>query len=433
LGAVAVAVAVASLVAAQMVLRGDRVETAALLQSKQAEVEGAIAEKVAAVERAGAALEDDMRKYMTGLGFNILILPEGQSLSELHLSGGLSATMPESYVDKLAASRIVTINHLLPSVTRRIRWEEQDREVILVGTRGEVPIMHQGMKKPLLDAVAPGKMVVGYEVHRDLGLEVGENVTLLGREFTVSTLHPQRGSEDDATIWIDLQQAQELLGMENLIHGILALECECAGDRISEVRQEIQTILPGTQVIERYTQALARAEARNRAKVAAETALVEERTSGEALLKREGASRAALESRHATLAATLVPVVMLVASIIVAVLALLNVRQRRYELGILRAIGLRSGQLLGVCLGKAVLMGLAGGLLGCLLGAFVGLQVAPDLTAANPEGTWRGLGMVRGEELVVALALAPLLAALASWIPALLAARQDPAVVLQGD
>ena len=144
--------------------------------------------------------------------------------------------MPESYVDKLANSDIVTVNHLLPSVTRRIAWPEQDRDVILVGTRGEVPIMHRGLKKPMLEAVAPGKIVVGYDIHKDLGLSEGDTLALMGREFTVSTLHPQRGSEDDVTMWIDLKQAQQMLGLENLIHAILALECECAGDRISVVR-----------------------------------------------------------------------------------------------------------------------------------------------------------------------------------------------------
>ena len=35
--------------------------------------------------------------------------------------------------------------------------------------------------------------------------------------------------------------------------------------------------------------------------------------------------------------------------------------------------------------------------------------------------------------LLLALVMAPLLSAVASWIPAMLAAGQDPAVVLQGD
>ncbi|MCA9109972.1 MAG: hypothetical protein KDA52_08505, partial [Planctomycetaceae bacterium] len=122
LGVLSVAIAIACLVGAQSLLQADRVITQHILSERQAEVETAVAEKQAEVEKAGAELQDAMRKHMLGLGFNVLILPEGQDLSELHLNGSLSATMPEHYVTQLAESKIVTVNHLLPSVTRRIHW-----------------------------------------------------------------------------------------------------------------------------------------------------------------------------------------------------------------------------------------------------------------------------------------------------------------------
>jgi hypothetical protein len=432
LGVLAVAAAIACIVGAQTLLQADRVVTQRVLAAKQAEVEAAIAEKQTVVEKAGAELQDAMRRHMIGLGFNVLILPEGQDLSELHLEGGLSATMPESHVNRLAESNIVTVNHLLPSVTRRIHWDEQDMDIILVGTRGEVPIMHRDMKKPLLDAVAPGKMVVGYEIHTKLGLSEGDKVTLMGREFTVSTLHPQRGSQDDTTVWIDLRQAQEMLGLENLIHAILALECECAGDRISEIRKEIAGILPGTQVIERYSQALARAEARSYAKQAADEALAREQQAGKTALEREAQTRSDLEARHAGLASVLVPVVVGAAALLIALLSYVNARQRREEVGILRAIGLQARQIMIVFLSKAVVIGLIGGVVGIAAGLAVMAALGPDISAAISTAE-----VIRSEpvSLTVAMsfALAPFLAGLASWIPGLIAARQDPAVVLQGE
>jgi hypothetical protein len=231
---------------------------------------------------------------MKGLGFNVLILPETQDPAELHLRGGLSETMPASYAERLGESSIMTINHLLPTVLKQVTWPEQDMDVILYGTRGEVPLMHRAMKKPVLDAVAPGQMVVGWSIHQKLGLQVGQEIEFFGKTFTVLVLHPERGSTDDVTLWIDLNQAQELLGLQNLIHAILALECECAGDRISEIRREIAGILPGTQVIERYSQALARAEARAKAKAVAEESLAAEEEAAAATLARERAARAQL-------------------------------------------------------------------------------------------------------------------------------------------
>lgn len=432
LGLLSVTAAVATLVGAQTLLTADQIITGRLLSARQAEVESSVADKQAAVDQAGKELQDVIRKQMLGLGFNVLILPESQSLSELHLNGSMSATMPEEYVDRLATSKIVTVNHLLPSVTKRVRWEEQDREVVVVGTRGEVPIQHRGLKKPLLDEVAAGKMVVGHEIHRDLNLSEGDTVQFQGREFTVSKLHPERGSVDDVTVWINLGEAQEMLGMQNLINAILALECDCAGDRISQIREEIAGILPGTQVIERYSQALTRAESRAKAKKAAEASLKQAQESGEEQLELERRSRQDIEARHTGLAAILVPLVVLGAIVTIGVLAFANSRQRSQEIGILRAIGVSTRQLMLVFLSKAALIGLLGGITGVVIGLFTGQA----LGSSQPVGTtWDELFSSGGLMAVTAMApvSALLLSGLASWIPALLAASQDPAVILQNE
>ncbi|MEO2036745.1 MAG: FtsX-like permease family protein [Planctomycetaceae bacterium] len=430
MGLLSVAVAVASVVGAETLLTADRIMTGRLLSAKEAEVEKSVAEKQAAVQQAGKELQDMIRKQMLGLGFNVLILPASQSLSEIHLNGSMSETMPENYVDKLAKSKIVTVNHLLPSVTRRIHWEEQDREVVVVGTRGEVPIQHRGMKKPLLDEVAEGKMVVGHEIHRQLKLKKGDPVQFKGREFTVSKLHDERGSVDDVTVWINLGEAQELLGMQNQINAILALECDCSGDRISQIRTEIAEILPGTQVIERYSQALARAESRAKAKESAEAALRQAEESGVEQMALEQRSRQDLEDRHAGFAAILVPLVILGSIVTIGLLALANSRQRCQEIGILRAIGLSTRQLMSVFLIKAAAVGLLGG----LAGVAAGLTIGRLLGSAQSGGTsWNELfASVNLPIMILAAPLSALfLSGLASWLPALFAARQDPAVILQ--
>ena len=430
MGVISVTTAVACLIGAQALLQADRVITEHLLAQKQSEVALAIAAREEVVKQAGADLEDAMRKHMLGLGFNILILPQAQSRSELLLNG-MTATMPESYVDKLGQSDIVTVNHLLPSVTRRVLWPEQDREVILIGTRGEVPIQHRESKKPLLEEVAEGKMVVGYEIGKELGLKVGDTVMFQKQELTISATHPARGSSDDVTVWINLRQAQEVLGMQNLINAILALECECAGDRISAVRAEIEAILPGTQVIEKYSQALARAEARSKAREAAASALDQEKESGHATLLREEKVRHELEQQHAGFAAVMVPLVLVGSAVTIFLLALANARQRTEEIGILRAIGLKSRQIILIFLAKATLVGCVGALLGMGFGFWGGWSLSG---LASNGLAWRQL-FVAGDLLFTIVAapfVAIVLTGIASWVPAVLAARQDPALVLQG-
>jgi hypothetical protein len=402
----AVVIAVACLAGAWTLLRADERRTAQILAQKQKEV-----------ETAGAELQEAMRKITLGLGFNLLILPQDQDLNELHLEGGLSRAMPEEYVQRLAQSKIVTVNHLLPTVVKKLTWPEHNIPIILQGTRGEVPILHADPKKPLLEAVPPGKIVLGYQVQLRLKLKPDDKVMLLGREFTVLKSHAERGTADDSTVWIHLAEAQELLGMKNLIHAILALECHCAGERLPAIRKEITGILPGTQIVERGPPALARTEARSRAQETAVQAL-----------QLETASRAQMRRQQERFAAVLVPVVFSGCMLWIGFLAFGNVRERRAEIGILRAIGYRSRQILAIILGKAALLGLIGAILGYLLGALIGAQwnAGDREIAAASTGLELDLGL-----MAMATGMALLLAVFGSWIPALWAARQDPANVLQ--
>ena len=405
LGLSSVVIAVACLIAALTLLQADEIQTTFILEQKADEV-----------KQAGAALEDSMRKITKGLGFNILILPAKQDMNEFHLTGVISETMPEAYVKDLAESKIVTVNHLLPMVARKITWPEKKCDVILTGTRGEVPILHRALKKPLQQQVPKGSMVLGYQIQKKLGLSKDDEVQLMGKKFKVTQTYPERGTADDSTVWINLEEAQELLGMQNLVNAILALECNCAAeDRVAQIRDEIGGILPGTQIIERGPPALARAEARNKAH---ETAV--------ASLEQEKASRIQMIERHADFAAVLVPLVVLGCGAWIGFLSLENVRRRATEIGILRAIGLRSSQVFGIFIIKAILIGLIGAFIGYFLGYGIGISWGNLPASVNPE-----TALFSGRWLLLSLVFAPVLASLSSWIPALLAARQDPATILQ--
>jgi len=104
----------------------------------------------------------------------------------------------------------------------------------------------------------------------------------------------------------------------------------------------------------------------------------------------------------------------------------MNMRERRVEIGILRALGLRQTHVAIVFLGKAALLGL----LGAVIGGAIAVPVAAALMK-TPGGVVAGFAIVGWQAMVEILVLTPLLAMLASWIPAMLAARQDPADVLR--
>lgn len=362
-----------------------------------------------------ARMEDDYRKIMKELGFNLLILPKNQRLDNFYEEGYASRYMPEDYVNSLAASDIFTIRHLLPSLESKIRWPEQgNRTIILIGTRGEVPLVHRDPKEPILVAVPVGKAVLGYELWNSLGLKKGDSVTFLGRTFEVETCYPQRGTKDDISAWIDLATAQDMLGKQGEINGILALKCHCANNDIATVRSDLANILPDTQIIEVENKVVTRAKARDRAKATADSALAAERV-----------YRARLRSEQEAFASFIIPLIIVGSTALIGYLAFSNVRERRYEIGILRALGLRSRQIMAVFLGKAVMLGLVGAIVGYGFGYISALLLSElPADAGGPAALFNPLLMI------VTLAAAPLLSSVASWVPALIAAGQDPAAIL---
>jgi len=408
LGLVSVLVAIATLVGALTLLKVHDLRTQHILEQKEAEMEAG-----------KAVLKDDVRKAMLKLGFNVVILPRDQNLGDWYAEDYASKYMPEEYVTRLANSKIVMVRHLLPTLQQKIKWPEAKRVIILTGTRGEVPDLHKISGKPLIYPVPPGKMVVGYGLHQNLGLKVGDKVRLLGREFTVHKCHEERGSKDDITVWINLKEAQDLLEKTGLINAIMALECVCAEADVAKVRAEITRILPDTQVIERGSKALARAEAR--AKVAEEAkAAIEQEKQGRSRLRRE----------REQFASILVPLVMAGCAVWIGFLALGNVRERRTEIGILRTLGLRSRQILSIFLSKALLIGVLGGAPGLLAGFLAGRRLGTSLEHLTKDATTVET-LFEPKLVLLALVLGPLLTVLASWIPAMIAVQQDPAEILR--
>ena len=230
---------------------------------------------------------------------------------------------------------------------------------------------------------------------------------MLGRDFTVGEVFPERGSKDDISIWIDLDAAQEMLDKKGKINAIWALECHCAWADLAKVRAEIEKILPDTRVIEYRTMALARAEFRWETRDHMEREIAEK--------KRE---RDELRAEREQYTALFIPLIILGSGIWIGVLAFSNVKDRQSEIGILRAIGVRSFKILMVFLTRAFLIGLAGAVAGYAAGTFV-------IQAVKGEAFW---SVVLGGAVIAA---APVLSCIASWIPALIGANQDPADILR--
>ena len=114
---------------------------------------------------------------------------------------------------------------------------------------------------------------------------------------------------------------------------------------------------------------------------------------------------------------------------LIGLLTFINARVRRQEIGILRAIGTSTRQIMALFVGKAVLLGLIGAVVGCAAGFAMGFRssasLAPEVNLDLQVAELFSPGL-----FAIAVVATVALTALASWIPAVLAAAEDPAVVL---
>lgn len=407
--ALAVALAVAAVIASAGYLRAHRDTVDRILTDKQAEAAARMAE-----------LKDDMRKATLTLSFNLYIFPEKTSLKDWYLDDSPDQTMPEYYVQRLATSGIVTVRHFLPSIQRKIVWPEKERTIILIGTKGEVPNLFKSPKKPLVQPVPDGEITLGYELHRSLGLQTNDTVTLMGREFTVHACYEERGNKDDISAWIPLDTAQELLEKPDQISAILALGCLCAGpEGIGRIRKDIARILPDTKVIELGTKALSRFEAR-----------IKLNEDAAAALKEEERHLRALQAARESFLGMLVPAVVVICMSWIALMTWHNARHRALELSILRTVGFTARDLGLLLAGRLAIICLIGFAAGILLGAGGGMAVNRMFQVAG-RSLAEGDSTLSAGVLVTALVTAAVTALAAGWFPMLFAVRRQPATVLQ--
>ncbi|MBT5926795.1 MAG: hypothetical protein HOH33_09265 [Verrucomicrobia bacterium] len=329
------------------------------------------------------------------LGFNLRILPKETDMDLYWFQGFSDQTMPESTVARLANFEgvFMTYNHLMASLRQKTSIGGGD--VILVGVAPTLTSPDK-KKRPMGFAIESGTLHLGHQVGERLGLRSGDTLKVGRRDFKVAKVLVEYGTQEDVYVYGTLKDVQVISERPGQINEIKAIDCLCLTsdqDPISILRKELEKMLPEAKVIQDRVQADARAR-----------------------------QRQMVQKKFEFLS----PFLMVCGAIWVAVLSAMNVRDRRSEIGIWRALGKGGGFIGSMFIGKAVILGLVGGFLGFWIGNLLALNVGPDIfqiTAKAIKTEW--------SYLIGALVLTPLLAAAASFIPAMMAVSQDPADTLR--
>lgn len=336
-----------------------------------------------------SAGERETRIIQRNLGPNLLIVPDATTAQSFFATGLVTGSMDESFIDRVADQDVA--NRLIPMIRRPFVID--GTPVIIVGIAPE-RFKHDQKMKPVFGMdIAPSTCVLGNTVARELGTE---SVTLNGQAFTVSNVLAPSGNEDDARVYLALSDAQSLLGLEGRITEIRALECHCGAevdDPVAWLEAELGPLLPNTRVLRLSSLA----EARRQQRLLADRYL-----------------------------ATAGPVVLVLSAGVVCLLAVVNVRERRKEIGVLRAIGFSSLRIAAAIQSRAAITGVLGAIPGIAIGAALIEWLGPSLFTVAFIG-----GTTDARLVVLALVLAPVFSMAAAIIPTALAIREDPADILR--
>ena len=405
LGVAGVALATASLVIALLLLRQHDTETKRILRRKEAETQSKM-----------AALQADVKKAMHRLGYNAVIIPKDQSLTDWYAEDYAAQCMPQDRADMLKETPGLAERYL-PRLRRKLKWTERKWTVIVVGV-GKEEVLTAAMAEPtlLVDPIPADAVVVGYELHHALGLTPGDALELQGRRFRIVRCAGEKGTGDDITIWMNLAEAQRLLNKPGLINEILIVEHQAVWGRVGTLRERISKVLPSCQVVEIASETLTRTHARAKTAEAAKTAV-----------RRERQNRTKLRAEIGRTAFLLVPIALFLCGIWISVLAYINVSERTAEIGALTAIGFRPHQIRRLFLTKYLAMGAVGGVLGASAGW---LTCYLSSAEASAWGGWAA-ATSRIRTVLVAVPIGIVFCLVAAWLPAQRAARMDPADVLR--
>ena len=170
-------------------------------------------------------------------------------------------------------------------------------------------------------------------------------------------------------------------------------------------------------MIEQGSKAIARAEAR--IQVGNEATLT---------LEKEKEGRETIGNERKKMVSVLIPVILFACALWVAFMGYINVRSRREEIGILRAVGVSSKTIFMLFTWKHIFTGILGGISGIVLACI--------LTFVFTLSTPSILKELFASSATLNLALISILGATfltiaAGWIPSMIASGQDPAEVLR--
>lgn len=346
-------------------------------------------------------MRTDIENKLDEYGANIVVVPRAEHLALSY--GGVDVSGTSFDVEELSetdSSLIwnIELKERIAAVAPKVigTYSIDGRSFLIVGVdfpsefrikkwwtlKGE-----DHMNAPAHPEVASGEVVLGSAAAKSLGFE-SAHIAIGGRHYAVKGVLEENSSQDDAAIFMELKEAQRLLGKAGKV-SMIEVSAHCGDCPIEEIVAQIAAKLPHAKVSP-VRQAMT--------------------------LKMQTAEQLMRFSIAVSI------VVLAIGSLIVFVSMSSSVSERTKEIGVLRAIGFRKSHIMKVILTEAFVISLVAGVAGWALGNAAARLLAPE-----------GMKLAFFDPALMALAggASLLVGMLSSLYPAIKASRLEPLEALR--
>ena len=366
----------------------------------------------------GRGIQDSILKEFEKVGYNtVTVLPGNFDTGR----GGFRNASADSS-SYLKISVIEQIEGIKTSAAIR----SEDLQIISEGLEGQAFLRVTGMSAGVLSdfeayfdgfPVAEGErfstdgeskeVVLGWEVAKDLGVATGEKIKIEGEEFTVAGLlgSEEGGSDGQFNFYGDLDNGLfiSLPALENIYGG--------EGDAsliLAEIYEDFEVSAVADEIEKAYSAS----------NIASTTITTEE------ISNRVNSAMGTIQIALAGIAA----ISLLVGGIGVMNTMYTAVLERTREIGVMKAVGAKNGQVLGLFLTESGLLGLVGGTIGTLVGIGLSLLAGRFISQAlsAPFTPSFGPGLLLG-----AIAFSFVLGSISGVLPARQASKLQPVEALR--
>lgn len=347
----------------------------------------------------GDAMNREIMRSLDEFGANIVVLPAsedlplsygGMTVSAVN-TGGRQLTMQDAaQVRSIKNSANVSI--VAPKLL--VATEVRGRKVLLAGVQfpNEFRLKQWWRLASGAKPESGGEAVAGKEAALRLGLAPGDRISVGGGNLLVAGVLDATGSQDDNLLFADLAWTQRQFRRGGAV-SLIELAALCSGCPIEEIVEQVSAALPGARAV--------------------------------AVKETVELKMQAMHYFHRfSLGISLL--LLMVAGMLIFFAMTAAVKERVQEIGLFRAVGFRTGQVVLVLLTEAFLVSLIAGAAGTVLGMLSPRLIAPYLmNAYNLEFIFDPLLAAGGVGASVFVGLA------ASVLPAVRASRIEPLEALR--